>query len=123
MDNTGHVEFDGFYRTRTYRCGCGDFDNDSRRDLMAVYDFFGRSILLFFNHLTSQTGSRRRKLSRSLFSRIALPSLLVLAALALRMTIDGDREDYAVARLRPCLQSYLANGGCFKVGFFKSCGG
>ena len=61
VDNTGHVEFDGFYRTRTYRCGCGDFDNDSR----------------------------------SLFSRIALPSLLVLAALALRMTIDGDREDYA----------------------------
>eukprot|EP00434_Breviolum_minutum_P033187 symbB.v1.2.029366.t1/scaffold3207.1/size61170/2 len=61
VDDTGHVEFDGFYRTRTYRCGCGDLDNDAR----------------------------------SLFSRIALPLLLIWGTFALRITIDGDREDYA----------------------------
>ena len=49
VDNTGHVEFDGFYRTRTYRCGCGDIDNDSRRDLMAVYDFFWQIHISLFS--------------------------------------------------------------------------
>eukprot|EP00435_Cladocopium_sp_Y103_P029281 s2559_g7.t1 len=57
-------DIDGFYRTGTKRCGCGDFDNDSR----------------------------------SLFSRVAIPLLLTMGALALRLTIDGDREDYADAR-------------------------
>lgn len=33
--------------------------------------------------------------SRSVFSRVTIPLLLTIGALALRMTIDGDREDYA----------------------------
>ena len=35
---------------------------------------------------------------RSVFSRVTIPLLLTIGALALRMTIDGDREDYADAR-------------------------
>lgn len=36
--------------------------------------------------------------SRTIFSRIALPLILALGTLALRTTLDGDREDYADVR-------------------------
>lgn len=68
-------ELNTLYHTATWRCGCGDFDNSSR---------------------PSSKGSRSwMYCHRTLFSRVVLPVVLVLGGLAMRMTLDGHREDYA----------------------------